>query len=476
MTLLERPVPDSSRETAVRLLGDYGREGGRGQALRVQLGERFPECHEEMIEDAVQSACRSFLDEAEGISDPGKAYLWIRTAAYRAVLRELRQRRRAIPLVPTEGVIGEAIEERPGPAEELIGLEDTAGLEVLAEEVAGSLSGERRAILALWGAGRRRSEIAAELGLGERSVKRALEEIMREARGALANRAGGGCGEGESLILRFVCGLADAGEALRARAHLDGCGRCSAFAEELEGWRERAGALLGPVTAEVASPGLIGRAVGRVGDAISSARRHVMDGGAQVKQQAAAAGYARGADPTPLAGIRPGAVAAVVAGCLAIGTGATYCAQQGVDPLTAATGLIAGTQEEAKPEPEPPAKEPQAPTESTETPNEADASPVYETAEEAPATTSSTPAETNPSSSSEVESRHEAEPAPEEVTAPAERQFEAESPDYPVTETSSSESSSSESSSSSSGSGAATTEASKPARVPANEAPQFGGP
>jgi RNA polymerase sigma factor (sigma-70 family) len=475
MTLLERPVPDSSRETAARLLGDYGRERVRGQALRAQLGERFPECHEETIEDAVQSACRSFLDEGAGISDPGKAYLWIRTAAYRAVLRELRQRRRAIPLVPTEGVIGEAIEERPGPAEELIELEDKADLEVLVEEVAGSLSEERRAIFALWAAGRRRSEIAAELGLGERSVKRALEEIMREARSALAKRAGGGCGEGESLVLRAVCGLAEAGEALRARAHLDGCGRCSAFAEELEGWRDRAGAMLGPVTAEVASPGLIGRAVGRVVDAISSARRHVLDGGAQVKQQAAAAGYARGGDPTPLAGIRPGAVAAVVAGCLAIGTGATYCAQQGVDPLSAATGLISGTHEEAKPEPEPPATGPQAPTESAETPIGAATFPVYETGEEAPATTS-TPAEkeeAHQSSSSEVESRQEAEPVPEEATAPAEAQFEPESPDYPVTDSSSTESSSSESSS---GSGAATTEASKPAPVPANEAPQFGGP
>jgi DNA-directed RNA polymerase specialized sigma24 family protein len=179
MTLLERPAPDSSRETAVRLLGDYGRERGRGQALRAQLGERFPECQEETIEDAVQSACRSFLDEAEGISDPAKAYLWIRTAAYRAVLRELRQRRRAIPLVPTEGVIGEAVEEGPGPVEELIELEDKADLEVLVEEVAASLSEERRAVLALWPAGRRRSEIAAELGLGDRSVKRALERPRR---------------------------------------------------------------------------------------------------------------------------------------------------------------------------------------------------------------------------------------------------------------------------------------------------------
>jgi hypothetical protein len=45
-------------------------------------------------------------------------------------------------------------------------------------------------------------------------------------------------------------------------------------------------------------------------------------------------------------GARPGAVVAMVAGCLAIGGGAaTFCAQQGVDPLGAAQDLIAGGQE-----------------------------------------------------------------------------------------------------------------------------------
>ena len=61
------------------------------------------------------------------------------------------------------------------------------------------------------------------------------------------------------------------------------------------------------------------------------------DGASQVKQHA----YARVVDPTPLAGLRPGAAAAAIAGCLAVGGGATYCAQQGVDPIGGLTAVVA---------------------------------------------------------------------------------------------------------------------------------------
>jgi DNA-directed RNA polymerase specialized sigma24 family protein len=472
MNPLDSPAPETDRPIAGRLLEDYGRGGEAGRTLRAQLAGYFPECPDETIEDAVQTACDRFLDKADGITDPDAVYVWLRTTARREVLRELDRQGRAFALDPTAGVIAAEVDERPGPAEELIGLEDTAELEVLVREVASSLSEERRRIFSLWAVGQRRPEIAAELGLSERSVKRGLLEIMREAREVLATRAGGGCEEGEPLVLRLACGLAETAEAVRARAHLDRCGRCSAFAEQLDEWQRKAGALLPPVAAEVASPGVVGRVVGRVGDTISSVRRHVLDGGAQIKQQAAVTGYTRTtADPTPLTGIRPGAVAAVVAGCLAIGTGATYCAQQGVDPLGAAENLIAGTQ------PEPKEEEPASPTARQEPPAVAAETPAYtptyETAEEAPATEEpSTTHEESGSSSNATRREPEPEPEPAEVTPPAEQQFEAASPDYPATESSSSTSGSSSSESTA----AETSEASRPAPVPANEAPQFGGP
>jgi hypothetical protein len=45
---------------------------------------------------------------------------------------------------------------------------------------------------------------------------------------------------------------------------------------------------------------------------------------AQIREHASAAYYRR-VDLTPLAGVRPGAAAAAIAGCLAAGSGATYC-------------------------------------------------------------------------------------------------------------------------------------------------------
>jgi DNA-directed RNA polymerase specialized sigma24 family protein len=477
VTLADRYAPDPAQATAGHLLADYGREGGRGRALRAQMAERFPRRPEEDIEDAVQTACRCFLDEADGITEPGSAYAWIRTAAYRAMLRELRSQSGRVSFHANGGEAGgTVVDDGPGPVEELIDLEDTADMEVLVREVASSLSDQRRQILAFWAAGRKKPEIASELGLSERAVKRGLEDVMRQAREVLAGRTGGGCHEGESLVLRFACGLAGAGEAIRARAHLERCGSCSAFSEQLETWREKAGVMLGPAAIEVAHPGVVGRVVGRAADTISSVKRSVMGGAAQVKQQAAA-GYARTPDPTPLAGVRPGAVAAVVAGCLAIGTGATYCAQQGVDPLAAATGLISGTQEEGGEEPAPPpAKEPQAPVVPSEQSAEGPVTETtYEPPEEAPPTGEEAhPAEKeSPSISSASEPEPEPEPEPEEVTPPPEASFEPSSPDYTATESSASETSSSPSSS---GSETAGSEASRAVAVPADEAPQFGGP
>jgi hypothetical protein len=78
-----------------------------------------------------------------------------------------------------------------------------------------------------------------------------------------------------------------------------------------------------------------------VADAIERARSHVSDVLLGAKRQAVSVSL-RASDPTPLAGARPGAVATVVVGCLALGGGAaTYCAQPGVDPAGVFAGLKA---------------------------------------------------------------------------------------------------------------------------------------
>ncbi len=419
--------------------------GERGQRLRTQLAGQHPECSAEEIDEAIQIACDRFVDKAEGISAPGQVYTWIRTTAHRVLGREAGYQAHERPVDPSGGALQALVSEEPGPADELIAHEDEVDLARLAEEVSSSLSEPRRDVLALYGAGYKAPEIASRLGLPERTVKYYLHEIIGEARVALIRLSGGGCELGEPLVMRFACGLATSAESVKARLHLSRCQRCELFNERLNEWREKAGALLPVPAVEGASPGVLARLAHRTAEGLSSVKQQVLGGAAQVKQQASAT-YYRAVDPTPLAAARPGTVAAVLASCVTIGGGAaTYCANQGIDPIGAATGLIGGTQE-----PEP--KQSPPPPETTE------ATPVVPPApaSEEPTTTEAAPPP------AEGEEKPQAEPPP----PPPEQTFEPSSPDYPATE-SSAEYQAPES---------ASAESARPAPVPAGEAPQFGGP
>lgn len=434
-------------EDAAALLRSFVK-GERARALRVQLAAQHPEAADEEVEDAVQYACKSFLDEAEGMADPGQVYAWIRTAAHRALNRMAQRREREPTVDLLRGSFDESASEEPMPEEELIAREDKGEIATLVHEVIGDLPQRDRQVLALHVAGLTRPEIASRLGLTERAVKRDLMEGMDKARAAIAAKAGGGCLWGEPLVSRFAYGLATSAESAQARLHMKSCHRCEVLWERLDAWREKAAALLPASPAiEQASPGFLGRLAHRAADGFSSVKQHVLGGATQAKQQAATT-YYRAVDPTPFAGARPGTVAAVLASCVTIGGGAaTYCANQGVDPIGAATGLIAGTQE-TEPKQSPP------PPETTEATTVVPPAPTPVTEE--PATTEATPPP------AEAEQKSQAEPPP----PPPEQTFEPSSPNYPATE-SSAEYQAPES---------ASAESARPAPVPAGEAPQFGGP
>lgn len=166
-------------------------QGERGQALRAQLGARYPDCSADTIDDAIQFACGCFLDEAEGITAPGQVYAWIRTAAHRALGREADRRHREVAVDPVEEGMDRLAAEETDPVEELTGLEDDADLAVLVEKVTSSLTDRQRDVFALYGAGYKRPQIADRLGLPERDVKEQLRLIMDKARAVLAGLAGG---------------------------------------------------------------------------------------------------------------------------------------------------------------------------------------------------------------------------------------------------------------------------------------------
>jgi RNA polymerase sigma factor (sigma-70 family) len=332
----------------------------RGRALRVQLATRHRDRSAEEIEDAIQAACKCFLDEAEGISAPGQVYSWLRTAAHRILSHEAERKRREVAVDPVEDRLGRIATDRPGPAEELISLEDDADLARFVKVVTSSLSERRRNVLALYAAGCKGSEIADRLGLTEPTVRRDLHEIRDRARAVVARLAGGGCARGEPLVIRFVCGLSSKDESAHANEHLSQCERCRVFCERLIAWREKAGAMLPAPVAEGAHPGVVERIVQGSADRLAAVKQQILDGGAQLKQQAVT-GYYRAVDPTPLAAARPGTVAAVVASCVAIGGGAAACVEKGVNPIGAASGLIAAASENeptAAPPPEPEAQAP----------------------------------------------------------------------------------------------------------------------
>lgn len=398
--------------------------GERREALRVQLANRFPDLPADEIEDAIQYACKSFLDDAEEITAPGQIYAWLRTAAQRSLTKTRIRHDREIAVDPSRGDgLEEIAVEDGGPAQELIELEDDADMEMLVREVASSLSERKRDVLALYGAGYKRPQIAERLGVRERVVKRDLLEIMEGARATLARLVGGGCRRGEPLVMRFVFGSATPDESKAAREHLSHCGRCEMFNERLITWREKAGAMLPAPVAEGASPGVVRSFADSAGEKVAAVKQHVLDGGAQLKQQAIATS-SRAVDPTPIAGARPGTAVAVIASCVAITGGAAgYCVEQGVDPLGAARGLIAAAPDEKAPEETPPPPEPEG-TGPTYTPAE---SPVEE--EPAP------DPEPQPQPNSEPQPNPEPKPKPDPdpEPPPPETSFEPVSP--PSTET-----------------------------------------
>lgn len=426
--------------------------GERGKALRAQLARRYSDLSADEIEEAIQYACRCFLDEAEGITRPGQVYAWIRTAAHRSLGHEAKRHRREIAVDPRgEEAIGQFVADEGGPAQELIDLEDDADMEMLVSEVASSLSERKCDVLALYGAGYRRPQIAERLGLRERVVKRELLEIMDEARATLVRLVGGGCRRGEPLVMRLAFGTATPDESDAAREHLSHCGRCELFNERLIGWREKAGAMLPAPVAEGASPGVVRQITDAAGEKLSSLKQQVLDGGAQLKQHATTAS-SRIVDPTPIAGARPGTAAAVIASCVAIGGGAAACVQQGVDPLGAATGLIASAPDEKAPDEEtaqpPPESESTGPT----------YTPVETPVAEEPAVTTPEPSP-QPTPEPQPKPEPKAEPAPEESFEPA-----------------STSSQSSETESESSYEPTEEAPAPVPAPAPANGGSQFGGP
>jgi len=348
---------------------------------------------EEMFGQAALEYSRK-LAEGERIENPPG---WIIECAWRRAKSELEAEERSPDIVSTEKSRPLAERVEPGPEETLLDFERFAKVRA----AIGELSVDRRRILALsYFEGFSVRQAGERLHWHPSKAQRAHEGAKRQLHELL--------GVGTADQLEVEIGLA---AYLSLTTGALGAGRFPAVRALVERGTQKA-----------------------------------VEGLAAVKQHAASA-YSRAVDPTPLAGAHPGTVAAVVAGCVTIGSGAaTYCAQQGVDPFGAAQSLLAGTQE-SKPKPSPSpeaAKPPPAPP-----------PPVSEEPASTEVVASPPPAEAEPSKTPE--------PSP---PPPPEQSFEPASPDYVETSEAASESQSSE---------GTATESARPAPV-SGPGPQFGGP
>lgn len=176
------------------------------------------------------------------------------------------------------------------------------------------------------------------LGVSRRTYRREFERAMRQLgdRYALV-RTGRWCESKRSLVLAYVGGVASKNKALEARMHLSGCPGCRRMAAELQEAARGAAAVL-PLPDIAFNQGPLTRTV----EAGAALREQLTDAAGQVKQHAI--GVVSRADPASAhyaAGARPGAMAAAVASCVAIGGGAaTYCATEGVpDTLKPVLGM-----------------------------------------------------------------------------------------------------------------------------------------
>jgi DNA-directed RNA polymerase specialized sigma24 family protein len=307
----------------------------RGARLRAQLAEKHHERTLDDIDDAIQTACRCYIDERPtGVDAVATLYAWLRTVADRVLHRERERLERQVPVNPASPKLTGVLSDAPSPEEQAIKGEDRHDLTALVAEVASRLHDDRqRDVLALYGAHFKRPEIAEHLGVRLRVVRRDLLEIFEQVRAVLAQQAGGGCEIGEPLVIRVVCGMATDVEAAHAEMHMDRCECCRQFRERLDLWREKVAAVLPiPAVAQI-QPGLIERTLHKSVDGFNWVRQYLTDGGTQVKQQVATTYSMRVADPTPLAGARPGAVAAVVAGCVAASVAAYTCVDKTIEAV-----------------------------------------------------------------------------------------------------------------------------------------------
>jgi DNA-directed RNA polymerase specialized sigma24 family protein len=199
-------------------------------------------------------------------------------------------------------------------------------------------------------------EIESFLGISHRLYRKEIERAFRRlaARFELV-RAGEWCDDRRDLVLAYAAGVAEGEASEQARRHLESCTACKRLAVDLRHLVGRAAAL-GPLPAVPPA----GDALARTGQLLVDAKSQIAQIVGHSKAQAVTlAARTDAAAPLSAVGARPGAAVAVIASCVALGGGATYCAVEAIPRTGHDPGHVTAVQERsAAPQQTPPQASP----------------------------------------------------------------------------------------------------------------------
>lgn len=347
--MLEYPEGKQARRPAVNTaattqLGGSEYERHRGAVLAM-LGKQFPRFDtDQRLEVYHEAWALALKKRASGERVHNlRAYL-MRTAACEA-MNLVTHQRPSTPLEPGHPALLALTSDEFTPEEQVV-IDDQARI---CREVIDALSPRHRAVFKLrWDAHLEPPEIRKALALSQRQYKRLAKEGTMAIAERVAERDDGTWSRRQrSLLAACLTGIATSEQRAEASRRLAADPHVAALCRELHTAVGRAAAML-PLPVVLQGPSGLR---GRLGELLSSVKAQVAELVGSGKQQATAL-YVRAADPTPLAAALPGAVVATVAGCIAIGTGATYCVTEGVpDALRSPLG-IAQTETRAQQPPE----------------------------------------------------------------------------------------------------------------------------
>src|SRR5215216_2185278 len=339
----------------------------RHERSLMRVAQHWSLCRDDAL-DAYQRALEIYVRRLDTL-DPATEISWLKVVVKHEALAVRRSRAES---VPTEDVdLDGHVADDQRPVDDLL-----AGRERVkrSAEALQRLKPDEAKALMLKAQGLSYEEIGESLAWSYTKVNRCITEGRARFLKVYAEiEAGEECERFAPTLAALVGGTASADALLELRPHIRNCAACRATVRELHATRlgrlgalsplpllvaplrwvarravklvpgndlsEREGvaevydvaATLDPSAIPHARPGGMEWAVHRAGDGLANVKQH------------AAGALNRALDPTPLAGVRPGAAAATVAGCLAIGGGTSYCVTQGVDPIGDLAQVVAPT-------------------------------------------------------------------------------------------------------------------------------------